>query len=212
MNKKELAQLIKEEVHSLLSSKEIFNSFKKDFKDVVLYAGAYLEGNKIKIYLDNDPNKEKNIINKLVRTKYSDKLKKVRSEDDVMVFKIIKNNVQEGTNEHVLKAVGYVDNVADMKAVLEEIKRKLEERGKQFGINFYTYRAKRYDKGSAGEKRNGGVLDVYVKIQADRDKQFALDLVSKIMAGLKERRFVTQYDAMFMDKGWDGSNLKDTEI
>lgn len=126
---------------------------------------------------------------------------------------LIREEVRNQINsEHVLKAVGYVDNVADMKAVLEEIKRKLEERGKQFGINFYTYRAKRYDKGSASEKRNGGVLDVYVKIQADRDKQFALDLVSKIMAGLKERRFVTQYDAMFMDKGWDGSNLKDTEI
>ena len=124
---------------------------------------------------------------------------------------LIREEVRNQINsEHVLKAVGYVDNVADMKAVLEEIKRKLEERGKQFGINFYTYRAKRYDKGSAGEKRNGGVLDVYVKIEGD--KQFGMDLVSKIMAGLKERRFVTQYDIMFMDKGWDGSNLKDTEI
>lgn len=124
---------------------------------------------------------------------------------------LIREEVRNLTNpEHVLKLVGYVEDVANIKVVLEEIKRKLKDRGEQFGITFYTHRANRYDKGSAGEKRKGGVLDVYVKVAAD--KQFAMDLCSKLMAGLKERRYVTQYDIMFMDKGWDGSNLKDTEI
>lgn len=68
---------------------EIFTSFEKDFNNVVKYARASIIGNVITIYLDNDPNKEKNIINKLVRTKYFNKLKKLRSEDDVMSFKII---------------------------------------------------------------------------------------------------------------------------
>lgn len=131
------------------------------------------------------------------------------------LIKLIREEVKAVSDPHpphILKLVSYVEDVADMRAVLDEIQRKLEERGKQFGLDFYTYRAKRYDKGSAGEMRNGGVLDVYVKIKAEKDKQFAMDLASKIMAGLKERRFITQYDAMFMDKGWDGSNLKDTEV
>lgn len=129
------------------------------------------------------------------------------------LIKLIREEVKAFSDPHpphVLKLVSYVEDVADMRAVLDEIKRKLEDRGKQFGITFYTHRANRYDKGSAGEIRKGGVLDVYVKVAAD--KQFAMDLCSKIMAGLKERRYVTQYDIMFMDKGWDGSNLKDTEI
>jgi hypothetical protein len=75
----------------LLETKNTFKSFKKDFDNVITHASAYLEGDKIKIYLDTNPNEEKNIINKLIRTKYSDKLKKAKSEDDVMVFKI--NNI-----------------------------------------------------------------------------------------------------------------------
>jgi hypothetical protein len=72
----------------LNESQEIFNSFKKDFDNAFMWAGAYLEDDKIKIYLDKNPNKEATRINKLVQTKYSDKLKKVKSEDDVMIFKI----------------------------------------------------------------------------------------------------------------------------
>lgn len=68
---------------------KIFTSFEKDFNNEVKSAGISRTGNVITIYLDNNPNKEKNIINKLVRTKYSNKLKKLRSEDDIMVFKII---------------------------------------------------------------------------------------------------------------------------
>jgi len=79
-------------------TKNTFNSFKKDFDNVITHSNAYLEGDKIKIYLDTNPNKEKNIINKLIRTKYSDKLKKARSEDDVMVFKIIERQY-ESLNE-----------------------------------------------------------------------------------------------------------------
>lgn len=68
---------------------KIFTSFEKDFNNEVKFAGISRTGNVITIYLDNDPNKEKNIINKLVRTKYANKLKKLQSEDDIMVFKII---------------------------------------------------------------------------------------------------------------------------
>lgn len=75
----------------LNENKKTFDSFKKDFNDVITHADAYLKGDEIEIYLDNNPNKEKNIINKLVRTKYSDKLKKVRSEEDVMKFKIVES-------------------------------------------------------------------------------------------------------------------------
>jgi hypothetical protein len=91
MNKSQLKETIREEIKSLLETKNTFKSFKKDFDNVITHASAYLEGDKIKIYLDTNPNEEKNIINKLIRTKYSDKLKKAKSEDDVMVFKI--NNI-----------------------------------------------------------------------------------------------------------------------
>jgi hypothetical protein len=91
MNKSQLKEIIREEIKSLLETKNTFKSFKKDFDNVITHASAYLEGDKIKIYLDTNPNEEKNIINKLIRTKYSDKLKKAKSEDDVMVFKI--NNI-----------------------------------------------------------------------------------------------------------------------
>lgn len=110
LTKSQLKEIIREEIQSLLENKDtIFNSFKKDFKDVVLYAGAYLEGNKIKIYLDNDPNKEKNIINKLVRTKYSDKLKKVRSEDDVMIFKITESRIVENKSKEASMVLQLMD-------------------------------------------------------------------------------------------------------
>lgn len=73
----------------------IYDNFKKDFDDIIIYAGASLDDNIITIYLDNDPNVEKNKINKLVRTKYVNSLKKLRSEEDVMKFKILKENKLE---------------------------------------------------------------------------------------------------------------------
>ena len=73
----------------------IYDNFKKDFDDIIIYASASLDDNIITIYLDNDPNVEKNKINKLVRTKYVNSLKKLRSEEDVMKFKILKENKLE---------------------------------------------------------------------------------------------------------------------
>ena len=61
----------------------------KDFKNTIVYAGAFLQGNIITIYLDDNPNSEKNLINKLIRTKYSSSLKKINSAEDVMKFKIV---------------------------------------------------------------------------------------------------------------------------
>lgn len=89
MKKSELKQLIKEEIKKALNE-NIYTSFKKDFDNIITYASASLEDNIITIYLDNEPNKEKNIINKLIRDKYSNSIKKLRSELDVMKFKIIK--------------------------------------------------------------------------------------------------------------------------
>jgi hypothetical protein len=110
LTKSQLKEIIREEIQSLLENKDtIFNSFKKDFKDVVLHAGAFLEGNKIVIYLDDNPDKEINIINKLVRTKYSDKLKKVRSEDDVMIFKITESRIVENKSKEASMVLQLMD-------------------------------------------------------------------------------------------------------
>ena len=64
--------------------------FLADFNDTISYAHASIKDGFVIIYLDNDPNKEINLIRKLVRTKYSDLLKKVYSEDDMMKYKILK--------------------------------------------------------------------------------------------------------------------------
>ncbi len=89
MKKSELRQIIREEIQKTLNE-NTYDSFKEDFDDKIKFAGASLDNNIITIYLDNEPNKEKNIINALVRTKYADSLKKIASEADVMKFKIIK--------------------------------------------------------------------------------------------------------------------------
>jgi hypothetical protein len=109
LTKSQLIEIIKEEMYSLIETKNTFNSFKKDFDSVITHANAYLEGNKITIYLDTDPNKEKNIINKLVRTKYSDKLKKARSEDDVMVFKIAESRLVENKSKEASLVLQLMD-------------------------------------------------------------------------------------------------------
>lgn len=89
MKKSELKQIIREEVRKVLTE-GTFESFTKDFNQVVKYARVSLKDDVIVIYLDDEPNKEKNIINKLVREKYADSLRKITSEPDVMMFKIIK--------------------------------------------------------------------------------------------------------------------------
>ena len=89
MKTSEFKKLIREEVHKVLIE-GTFESFTKDFNQVVKYARVSLKDDVIVIYLDDEPNKEKNIINKLVREKYADSLRKITSEPDVMMFKIIK--------------------------------------------------------------------------------------------------------------------------
>ena len=89
MRKSELQQIIREEISKVLNE-DTYSSFKKDFDNIVKFASVSLDNSMIKIYLDNDPNKEKNLINKLIRDKYADSLKKMPSEPDVMLFKILK--------------------------------------------------------------------------------------------------------------------------
>jgi hypothetical protein len=89
MKKAEFRNLIREEIRKVLSE-GTYEKFKQDFDNVVKFASVSLDKDIVTIYLDNDPNKEKNLINKLVRTKYLDSLKKIASEEDVMKFKIIK--------------------------------------------------------------------------------------------------------------------------
>lgn len=94
LTKTQLREIIKEELTLLKESKEFFNSFKKDFDNVVRYADAYLKGNVITVYLDTDPQNEVRKINKLVQTKYKNNLRKMNSEADVMLFKIISDVVE----------------------------------------------------------------------------------------------------------------------
>jgi hypothetical protein len=94
LTKTGLREIIKEELTLLKESKEFFNSFKKDFDNVVRYADAYLKGNVITVYLDTDPQNEARKINKLVQTKYKNNLRKMNSEADVMLFKIISDVVE----------------------------------------------------------------------------------------------------------------------
>jgi hypothetical protein len=89
MKKTELKEIIREEVRKVIKE-GTFESFSDDFNQVVKYAGLSLKDDIIVVYLDDEPNKEKNIINKLFREKYTDSLKKIRSEPDVMKFKIVK--------------------------------------------------------------------------------------------------------------------------
>jgi hypothetical protein len=94
LTKTGLREIIKEELTLLKESKEFFNSFKKDFDNVVRYADAYLKGDVITVYLDTDPQNEARKINKLVQTKYKNNLRKMNSEADVMLFKIISDVVE----------------------------------------------------------------------------------------------------------------------
>ena len=89
LTKTQLKEIIREELTLLNENKEFFYAFKEDFFDVVKYAGASLNGNVITVYLDTDPQNEIRKINKLVQTKYKNNLRKMKSEDDVMRFKII---------------------------------------------------------------------------------------------------------------------------
>jgi hypothetical protein len=77
-------------------SESTAQDFIKDVKDNddILGSGAYEKDGNIVVYLDGrDPNKEKNAINKIVRTKYKDKLKKVNDgSEDSMTFKVLKES------------------------------------------------------------------------------------------------------------------------
>jgi len=89
MKKSELKQLIKEEISKIIKE-SIVDDFKKDAKEAGVES-AYIKAegpDKIIVYLEDNPNKEINIINKIVRTKYLGKLVKMRSEEDVIIFKI----------------------------------------------------------------------------------------------------------------------------
>jgi len=95
MKKSELRSLIREEVRKILKE-DTFESFKKDLDQVVKHAGVLsLKDDVITIYLDDEPNKEKNIINKLFREKYKDSLREIVSEPDVIKFKIVKKELNE---------------------------------------------------------------------------------------------------------------------
>lgn len=114
----------------LNENKKTFDSFKKDFNDVITHADAYLKGDEIEIYLDNNPNKEKNIINKLVRTKYSDKLKKVRSEEDVMKFKIVESILDNTKSKEASMVLQLMDKDYSYERALKAVlsKSKLVDR------------------------------------------------------------------------------------
>ena len=74
-------------------NENIIKDFIKDFKNEydILSSGVIEQDGKIVIYLDGRyPDKEYNAINKLVRTKYKDTLKRVDDdEEDTMTFKVI---------------------------------------------------------------------------------------------------------------------------
>ena len=93
MKKSELRSIIREQVKKALSENTI-QDFIKDVKDNddILGSGAYEKDGNVVVYLDgSNPNKEKNAINKIVSTKYKDKLKKVNDgSEDSMTFKVLK--------------------------------------------------------------------------------------------------------------------------
>lgn len=74
-----------------------YDTFRTELKKVVTYADCTYKDstNILLIYLDTNPNVEKNLVNKLVRTNYSDLLKRMPSEPDKMKFKVI---IKEGVN------------------------------------------------------------------------------------------------------------------
>jgi hypothetical protein len=76
--------------------------FIKDVKnhDDILSSGAYEKDGEIVVYLDgSDPDAEMKAINKLVRTKYKNKLKKVNDgSEDSITFKVLKES-KESVNE-----------------------------------------------------------------------------------------------------------------
>jgi len=72
-----------------MEKNRIFEHFNKDLKELTLYCDASLEGNRIVILLDNNPDEETKIIIKLARTKYKYLLRKIPSDDDRIVYNII---------------------------------------------------------------------------------------------------------------------------
>ena len=95
-----LRSLIKESI-SNVTTKFDHDKFRADLKQVVRYADCtYRDSTGILIvYLDDNPNVERNAVNKLVRTKYPDSLKRMSSELDKMQFKVISEGFQ-GDNDN----------------------------------------------------------------------------------------------------------------
>jgi hypothetical protein len=87
---------VKESFHNIVES--TIEDFIKDIKnhDDILSSGAYEKDGKIVVYLDgSDPDAEEKAINKWVRTKYKDKLKKVNDgSEDTITFKVLKESYQ----------------------------------------------------------------------------------------------------------------------
>jgi hypothetical protein len=128
LEKEEISKINeKEELTLLNESREFFNSFKKDFDNIVRYADAYLKGNVITVYLDTDPQNEARKINKLVQTKYKNSLRKMNSEADVMLFKIISDEVVEV--KHITEKSKFPDLTGDGKVTRADI---LKGRGVKF--------------------------------------------------------------------------------
>lgn len=51
-----------------------------------LDARGYLEDGKVTVYLDNNPNMVTRAVNRLVKAKYADTIKKIRGEEDNLVY------------------------------------------------------------------------------------------------------------------------------
>lgn len=94
--------------------------FIKDVKnhEDILGSGAYEKDGMIVVYLDGrDPDKEYKAINKIVSTKYKDKLKKVDDgSEDSMTFKVLKESfhMPDGTPigvDHLHRPVNSMDDI-----------------------------------------------------------------------------------------------------
>lgn len=130
MNQTEFRKLIQEEIKKVIGENK-YNSFKSDLDGIIQFASVSLNGDIITIYLDNEPNKEKNIINTLVRTKYSDSLKKIRSEDDVMKFKLIREEIQKVMNE---SEKNNIEITTDLYSIEDDIKYDFENLSDELNV------------------------------------------------------------------------------
>ena len=106
--------------------------FIKDIKnhDDILSSGAYEKDGEIVVYLDgSDPDAEEKAINKLVRTKYKDKLKKVNDgSEDSITFKVLKESTTI-KNEDINEATEQFKAVDIPKSAVAGIERMINTIG-----------------------------------------------------------------------------------